>query len=123
MLHPGLIGAGAALTIGTLVTEMCVLWEDGEQTIGGIASRVDLEPSTITPLVKRLELGGHVRQRNPADEHQVRVARTAKGRELRAETRTMAEALYDRSGVTVAEVASLNDRIKALRNSFRASSL
>ena len=36
----------------------------GDQTIGGIAVRLDLEPSTITPLVKRLEQAGHVlRQR------------------------------------------------------------
>jgi hypothetical protein len=32
-----------------------VLWEDDDQTITAIASRLDLEPSTITPLVKRLE--------------------------------------------------------------------
>ena len=101
---------------------MCVLWEEGEQTIGGIASRLDLEPSTITPLVKRLELAGRVRrQRNPADERQVRVTLTDQGRALRAETRTLAEALYDRSGMTVAEVATLNERIKALRDSFRTS--
>jgi DNA-binding MarR family transcriptional regulator len=53
---------------------MCVLWEDDDQTIGGIASRLDLEASTITPLMKRLEQQGNVvRQRNPADERQVRV--------------------------------------------------
>src|ERR1700760_1880985 len=34
---------------------MCVLWEDDDPTIGGIAQRLDLEPSTVTPPVKRLE--------------------------------------------------------------------
>ena len=50
---------------------LSVLWEGDDQTISGIASRLDLEPSTITPLMKRLEKAGHVtRTRNPADERQ-----------------------------------------------------
>ena len=101
---------------------MCVLWENDDQTIGGIASRLDLEPSTITPLVKRLELAGHVlRQRNPADERQVNVTLTKQGRAVRAKTRTLADALYNKSGMTPAEVADLNERVKALRDAFRAS--
>jgi DNA-binding MarR family transcriptional regulator len=101
---------------------LCVLWEDDDQTIGGIASRLDLEPSTITPLMKRLEQAGHVvRQRNPADERQVRVRLTDQGRAVRAQTRTLAQALYDRSGMTVAEVADLNDRVRALRDAFRTA--
>lgn len=99
---------------------MCVLWENGDQTIGGIASRLDLEPSTITPLVKRLELAGHVaRQRNPTDERQVNVTLTKEGRAIRAKTRTLADALYDRSAMTPADVADLNERVKALRDAFR----
>ncbi len=101
---------------------LCVLWEDDDQTIGGIAARLDLEPSTITPLMKRLESAGHVvRQRNPADERQVRVRLTHQGRALRAQTRTLGEALYAKAGMTVEEVADLNTRVKALRDSFRPS--
>jgi DNA-binding MarR family transcriptional regulator len=100
---------------------LCALWEDDDQTIGGIAARLDLEPSTITPLMKRLELAGHVvRQRNPSDERQVMVRLTDQGRALRAQTRTLAQALYAKAGMTVAEVADLNTRLKALRDAFRA---
>jgi DNA-binding MarR family transcriptional regulator len=99
---------------------MCVLWEDDDQTIGGIAARLDLEPSTITPLMKRLEQAGHVvRQRNPSDERQVRVTLTEQGRALREQTRTLAEALYAKAGMTPAEVVDLNERVKALRDAFR----
>jgi DNA-binding MarR family transcriptional regulator len=101
---------------------LCALWEDDDQTIGGIAARLDLEPSTITPLMKRLEQAGRVvRQRNPSDERQVRVRLTDQGRALRAQTRTLAEALYAKAGMTVAEVADLNNRVKALRDAFRGS--
>jgi DNA-binding MarR family transcriptional regulator len=101
---------------------MCVLWENDDQTIGGIASRLDLEPSTITPLVKRLEQAGHVtRQRNPSDERQVRVKLTEQGRAVRAGTRALADALYTKSGMTEKQVADLNTRVKALRDTFRTS--
>jgi DNA-binding MarR family transcriptional regulator len=101
---------------------MCVLWEDDEQTIGGIATRLDLEPSTITPLVKRLEQAGHLmRKRNPADERQVNVTLTDQGRSLRAKTKSLADALYGKSGMSPSEVADLNERVKSLRDTFRAS--
>ena len=97
-----------------------VLWEGDDQTIGGIAARLDLEPSTITPLVKRLEQAGHVvRQRNPSDERQVRVMLTDQGRAVRADTRALADALFDKSGMKVEAIVDLNTRIKALRDAFR----
>jgi hypothetical protein len=42
-------------------------------------------------------------------------------RALRAQTRTLAEALYGKAGMTEAEVADLNARVKALRDAFRAA--
>jgi MarR family transcriptional regulator, organic hydroperoxide resistance regulator len=100
---------------------LSVLWEKDEQTISGIAARLDLEPSTITPLVKRLEEAKHVvRRRNPDDEREVKVLLTNKGRAIRAETKTLADALFEKSGMTVEGLVDLNTRIKALRDAFRA---
>jgi DNA-binding MarR family transcriptional regulator len=99
-----------------------VLWEDDDQTITAIGTRLDLEPSTITPLVKRLEQAGHVdRRRNPSDERQVRVLLTNQGRGVRANTKALADALYDKAAMSVDDLVALNDRIKALREAFRAS--
>jgi DNA-binding MarR family transcriptional regulator len=102
---------------------LSVLWEGDDQTVSAIASRLDLEPSTITPLVKRLEQAGHVlRKRNPEDERQVKVILTEEGRAIRAKTRTLAEALYTKAGkagMTVDDLADLNMRVKALRDVFR----
>jgi MarR family transcriptional regulator, organic hydroperoxide resistance regulator len=101
---------------------LSVLWEGDEQTISGIAAQLDLDSSTITPLVKRLEEAGHVvRKRNPADERQVKVLLTDKGRAIRAETKTLADALFDKSGMTVDAVMDLNNRVRTLRDAFRAS--
>jgi DNA-binding MarR family transcriptional regulator len=102
---------------------LSVLWEGDDQTITGIAQQLDLETSTITPLVKRLEAAGHVtRGRNPKDERQVRVLLTQSGRGLRAETRDLADALFHKSSMTVDELIDLNGRIKALRDVFRVTS-
>src|SRR5580698_3761546 len=88
---------------------LSALWEDDGQTIGGIAARLDLEPSTITPLVKRLELAGHVaRNRNAADERQVNVLLTDQGRAIRAETKTLGRALDEKSGMSVEALVDLN---------------
>lgn len=100
---------------------LSVLWEEDDQTISGIAARLDLEPSTITPLVKRLEEAGHVvRRRNPSDERQVKVGLTDQGRAIRAQTKTLADALYAKAGMSVDELSDLNTRIRALRDAFRA---
>jgi MarR family transcriptional regulator, organic hydroperoxide resistance regulator len=103
---------------------LSVLWEDDDQTITAIGSRLDLEPSTITPLVKRLEQAGHlVRRRNRQDERQVKASLTDQGRALRAKTRTLADALYTKSsnaGMSVEDIGDLNVRVKALRDAFRA---
>lgn len=65
--------------------------EDG-RSIGAIAERLALEPSTITPLAKRLEAAGLVtRIRNPADEREVRVRLTDAGRARWAETGASAQ--------------------------------
>lgn len=101
---------------------LSVLWEGDDQTITAIGSRLDLEPSTITPLVKRLEQAGHVvRKRNPADERQVKVRLTDQGRALRADTKVLADALFEKAGMPVDDLADLNTKIKALRDAFRAA--
>ena len=98
---------------------MNALWEADGQTIGAIATRLSLEPSTITPLVKRLEQAGLVdRQRNPDDERQVNVRLTDAGRELRERAGCVTDTLLERSGLTVAQLIDLNDRVRALRDAM-----
>ena len=95
---------------------LSALWEDDGQTITAIGDRLDLEPSSITPLVKRLELAGLLgRKRNPADERQVRVHLTPKGRDLRAETGFLSDTLNQRSGMTEDDLVALNSQVQALR--------
>src|ERR1700689_4346439 len=64
---------------------MVLLWERDGQTVGELGARLSLKSNTLTPLLKRLETLGYIkRNRDPADERQVRARLTASGRTLRA---------------------------------------
>lgn len=93
--------------------------EEGGRSIGAIAERLALEPSTITPLAKRLELAGLVtRIRNPKDERQVCVRLTEKGRACWAETGCLGPLMQERSGMTAERIAALNTEVAALQQAL-----
>lgn len=95
------------------------LWEEDARTIGQIAERLALESSTVTPLVKRMEVAGLMtRARNPADERQVQVRLTERGWALREECGCLGETLVARSGMTLAEVEALNQQVQRLRDAL-----
>ena len=96
------------------------LWEEDNRTIGGIAERLSLEPSTITPLVKRLAATGLVeRGRDPTDERHVRVALTNRGQGLQDASNCLAEAVLARSGLTVERMTKLTNEVHAVRRALR----
>jgi DNA-binding MarR family transcriptional regulator len=96
-----------------------VLWRDGEQTVGNIAERLALESSTLTPLLKRLELGGLLRRtRNPDNERQVMVSLTDSGRALRARAGCLGDGLLSASGQTKEQLSELNRDVRQLRDAI-----
>jgi DNA-binding MarR family transcriptional regulator len=96
---------------------VAVLTEKDGQTIGEIADRLGLEPSTITPLVKRLEQAGLLaRRRNPDDEREVKVSLSKQGREVYARTGCLRNELMKRSGMTANELIAFNRQIQKLRD-------
>ena len=100
---------------------LSVLGEEDATTIGAIASRLALESSTVTPLVKRLEQAGLVtRQRSQVDERQVQVRLTDAGRALLVKSNCLGETLIERSGMTPEQVDALNEQVKALRDALGA---
>ncbi|MBW6527377.1 MarR family transcriptional regulator [Sphingomonas sp. RHCKR7] len=98
------------------------LWELDGRSVGAIAERLALESSTVTPLVKRMETGGLVtRRRNPSDERQVQVFLTEAGRTMRDRCGCLAERLVERSRLSVDDLAALNAKVQALRDSLVAT--
>lgn len=74
---------------------MLVLWERDDIAVKDIAARLDLDPATVTPLLKRLEALGYVeRVRSAADERVVNVHVTPAGRALREQARSVPAELF-----------------------------
>lgn len=111
--------------LGVTYTQYLVLstlWEKDGLTISAIADRLALEPSTITPAVKRLEAAGFLnRHRSTVDERLVEVQLTAKGRDLHVKTGCLTDALLKHSGFTVPEMIELNHKVLKLRDGMRTA--
>lgn len=98
------------------------LWEEDARTIGGIAERLSLESSTITPLVKRLAAAGFVvRERDARDERNVRVRLTPAGEGLRGEGACLAEAVFAKSGLSIDDLRTLTQQVRRLQQALAAA--
>jgi MarR family transcriptional regulator, organic hydroperoxide resistance regulator len=93
------------------------LWEEDNQTVGGLGEKLFLGTNTLTPLLKKLEGMGYLRRRrDPADERQVVVSLTDAGRRLREKGLGMN--LVKASGLTPAEFAKMQKGVVALRDNL-----
>jgi DNA-binding MarR family transcriptional regulator len=98
---------------------MVLLWEQDDQTVGSLGEKLFLESSTLTPLLKRLEVLGHVkRTRDPVDERQVRVRLTDKGRAMREKARGIPDCILEASGLEIDELRRLQSELVALRTAL-----
>ena len=94
---------------------MLVLWEASPRTVGALGDALDLDSSTLTPLLKRLEAGGLVeRRRDPEDERRVIVALTDKGRALRDHAIGIPEKLFCALDMPLETIGALRQRLKTL---------
>ncbi len=94
---------------------MSVLWQDGPQQVGALARRLSLESSTMSPLLKRLEMRGLVvRQRVPGDERKVLVGATVEGVRLRDSTSGVIPQVCAATGLTRDGQDDLVARLQAL---------
>lgn len=101
---------------------MVLLWEHDGQTVGELGERLFLESNTLTPLLKRLETLGYIRRnRDPADERQVRVRLTETGRTLRAKALHIPGCILAASGLDAKEAAQLLRAIAALRHTLETT--
>ncbi|GAB3801638.1 MarR family transcriptional regulator [Humibacter antri] len=87
---------------------MLALWEESPRTVGAIGRALQLEPATLSPLLKRLEASGLVkRERDPNDERMLRVTLTDKGRRLREKALDVPPQIVERLGLELSELEAL----------------
>jgi len=96
------------------------LWEEDQQNVSELGEKLFLESNTLTPILKKLESLGYVhRQRDPADERQVRVGLTPAGRALRE--RALGMNLSKACALTPEEFAETRNAVVTLRNNLLKS--
>lgn len=79
---------------------LVALGDEDDQTVGALGEKLFLESNTLTPILKKLETMGAIgRQRDPADERQVRVRLTPAGRRLIEQIEKDVEPLIDATGL------------------------
>ena len=98
---------------------LIALYEQDNQTVGGLGDKLFLDSSTLTPLLKRMEAMGHLtRQRDPEDERQVRVRLTPQGRSVRERALPFRGELVNAIGLDAAEFQRLREELVKLRTNL-----
>ncbi|KQQ53135.1 MarR family winged helix-turn-helix transcriptional regulator [Plantibacter sp. Leaf314] len=93
---------------------MLALWQHSPRSVKDLGGALQLEPATLSPLLKRLEAAGLVRRdRSRLDERVLDVSLTTAGRELR----TQAEAIPHR---VMQELRMDADHLTQLREMLHA---
>src|SRR3712207_6805851 len=88
---------------------MLALWEQGPLSVKDLSRLLQLDPGTLSPLVKRLEAAGYVRRnRDPRDERSLSIVLTTAGRALRERAERIPPAIVGRLGMDLGELEALH---------------
>ncbi|WP_392567344.1 MarR family winged helix-turn-helix transcriptional regulator [Micromonospora echinofusca] len=88
---------------------MLALWQHAPLSVRDLSRLLQLDPGTLSPLLKRLEAAGYVRrERDPADERSLAVTLTAAGQALRERAERIPPAIVERLGMPVEELRHLH---------------
>ncbi|WP_457971687.1 MarR family winged helix-turn-helix transcriptional regulator [Arthrobacter sp. D1-17] len=101
---------------------MLSLWERSPQSLREISSALDLEPATLSPLLRRLETAGLItRRRVPGNERALAVELTAAGSALRSEALSVPQTMMQRLGLNREDVQQLHAAMVRLIDATKAS--
>ncbi|HEY2557617.1 MAG TPA: MarR family transcriptional regulator [Diaminobutyricibacter sp.] len=97
---------------------MLALWDRSPRSVKDLGAALQLEPATLSPLLKRLEAIGYVkRRRSDADERVLETTLTDAGVALRTRAETIPPRIVERLGMQLDELerlrSSLNQVIAA----------
>jgi len=98
---------------------LVALYDQDDRTVSGLGDQLYLDSSTLTPLLKKLEVMGHLtRQRDPEDERQVRLRITPQGRSVREQALAFRGEQVEAMGLDAAEFQSLREQLVKLRSNL-----
>ena len=97
---------------------MMYFWEAGSASAGDVSRALLLDPSTLTPILKKLEQKGYLaRRRDPGDQRSLLVSLTPAGEALKDAALSVPERMANCLGLSGEEAARLGELIgKVLEN-------
>src|SRR3954471_14806077 len=88
---------------------MLALWQYAPLSVRRLSELLQLDPGTLSPLLKRLEAIGYLRrERNPEDERSLAITLTAAGTELRGRAEQIPPAVVERLGMPIEELRTVH---------------
>jgi MarR family transcriptional regulator, organic hydroperoxide resistance regulator len=88
---------------------MLALWQYGPLSVKDLSGLLQLDPGTLSPLLKRLEAAGFLRrERDPKDQRNLALALTDKGKALRTQAEKIPAGIVQRLGMPVEELMELH---------------
>jgi DNA-binding MarR family transcriptional regulator len=94
---------------------MLALWERSPLSVKELSGLLQLDPGTLSPLLKRLEASGLIRRgRDSDDERVLAVTLTDTGRALRAEAEKIPPTIVSRLGMEITELEDLHGALTRL---------
>jgi DNA-binding MarR family transcriptional regulator len=92
---------------------MLALWDGHNESLSSLSDIVQMEPATLTPLVKRLEASGLVhRARKVEDERILLILLTERGLALRDRAHGVPAQVAEKAGMSLAELSKLRDTLQ-----------
>ncbi|WP_022883507.1 MarR family winged helix-turn-helix transcriptional regulator [Glaciibacter superstes] len=87
---------------------MLALWDRSPRSVKDLGTELQLEPATLSPLLKRLESAGLVtRERSRSDERVLHISLSETGVALRAEAETVPPRIVEKLGMSLDELTAL----------------
>ncbi|WP_229072332.1 MarR family winged helix-turn-helix transcriptional regulator [Actinoplanes sp. DH11] len=91
---------------------MLALWQHAPLSVRRLSELLQLDPGTLSPLLKRLESIGYLRrERDPADERSLAITLTERGRALRSDAERIPPAVVERLGIPLQELRTVHEAL------------
>ena len=88
---------------------MLALWQHGTLSVKELSGLLQLDPGTLSPLLKRLEAAGLLRrERDPRDQRNLALALTDEGTALRERAERIPAGIVERLGMPVEQLMELH---------------
>ena len=99
---------------------MLALWQHGPLSVKVLSGLLQLDPGTLSPLLKRLESAGLLRrERDASDQRNLALALTDKGRAMRAQAEEIPAGIVERLGMPIEELVALQGALTRVIDASR----